>query len=554
MRGFFNGVVTKIKSEYASHLIDIGGCSLHQISNAVKNSLSELYLCNDLEDFLQDISAFFSFHVEFCEPFSHIQEVFSLEKHQLLRYCEIRFLSIYPVVERSIEQYKAIKKLFLDDIPKYHKKVAKQARVIRIRNALKNKYTLPTLYFILNALQIFQKYEKLFQKSETTIHLLYDKQIDLLRTTLLYFCPLDKIEKLKDADSLISYEYNNPAKPENILPLNDFTIGRDAKKIVFDFSEREQTVFMHGVKRFLVKLCDELKKNLPLKNKFLANLRFLQPEYRNIEGEKMILGCAKRMPPIFKLSSREMDALSMEWKHLVLEEIPEVPKVNNHIPVQEYWKAISEINEAGEQKFPIIEKVVKFTSSIAEANADVERLFSQIFHIINEKRNRLGTDALRGLLITKSYIQTIGSCLNFKIDESMMANIEASHSRYAERQDSSGNSKESCIHKRVLEDANEAFKGSKKLKKIELKKIKIEEQEKAIRKKHDKAKLLIDQISSLMDETQSMSTFLTSEKVSLDMAEKKIQKTIIKSSCQKAIKNSLSSVDINNNPSDSDNS
>ena len=57
-----------------------------------------------------------------------------------------------------------------------------------------------------------------------------------------------------------------------------------------------------------------------------------------------------------------------------------------------------------------------------------------------------------------------------------------------------------------------------------------------------------------MDETQSMLKILTSEKVSLDMAEKKIQKTIIKSSCQKAIKNSLSSVDINNNPSDSDNS
>ena len=130
---------------------------------------------------------------------------------------------------------------------------------------------------------------KLFQKSETTINLLYDKQIDLLRTTLLYFCPLDKIEKLKDADSLISYEYNNPAKPQNILPLNDFTIGRNARKLVSDLSESEQTVFMHGVKRFLVKLCDELKKNLPLKNKFLANLRFLQPEYTNIEGEKLIL-------------------------------------------------------------------------------------------------------------------------------------------------------------------------------------------------------------------------------------------------------------------------
>ena len=67
---------------------------------------------------------------------------------------------------------------------------------------------------------------------------------------------------------------------------------------------------------FFIKLCDELKKNLPLKNRFLAHLRFLQPEYRNLDGEKMILGCAKRMPPVFKFSTREMNALSMEWKHL----------------------------------------------------------------------------------------------------------------------------------------------------------------------------------------------------------------------------------------------
>ena len=180
MRGQFKGVVTKIKSEHANHLVDIGGCSLHQVSNAVKNSLPELYLCNELEEFLQDISTFFKHHVAFCEPFSHIQDIFDIPEHQLLRYCEVGFLSIYPVVDRAIEQYKAIKQLFVDDIPKNHKKVAKQPRVIRIINVLINKYALPTMYFILNALQIFQKYEELFQKSDTTIHLLYDKQTDLL--------------------------------------------------------------------------------------------------------------------------------------------------------------------------------------------------------------------------------------------------------------------------------------------------------------------------------------------------------------------------------------
>ena len=92
------------------------------------------------------------------------------------------------------------------------------------------------------------------------------------------------------------------------------------------------------------------------------------------------------------------------------------------------------------------------------------------------------------------------------------------------------------------------------MKKIEKKKLEIEEQEKAIRKKHDKAKFLLESANSLMEDTHSMSKFLTKEKVLLDKAEKQIQKAIIKSSCRKSVKKHLSSVDINNNQSESNQS
>ena len=58
---------------------------------------------------------------------------------------------------------------------------------------------------------------------------------------------------------------------------------------------------MYSVKRFIIKICDELTKNLPLKNQFLPKLRFLKPEIRIIDGEKKILGCVKFMPPDLKI-------------------------------------------------------------------------------------------------------------------------------------------------------------------------------------------------------------------------------------------------------------
>ena len=257
------------------------------------------------------------------------------------------------------------------------------------------------------------------------------------------------------------------------------------------------------------------------------------------------------MPPKFKLSSREMDGLSIEWKILILEELPEVKKDKgkDHICVRKYWKMIFDLRDEDDIKFPIIQKVVKYALSIAEANADVERVFSQILSIVGKERNRLSTDALRGLLVTKSYIQTIGTCLDFKVDEEMMASIKSSHSRYVLRTRSE--KEESCVHKRVLEDAKKAFEGNKKIKSIEAKKVNIEKQEEAIKSSQAKAKLLLEQAQILMEESEKMSEFLQKEKKELDKSEKHIQQSIIKSTCQKMVKkhhkDRLSTIDINNN-------
>ena len=204
-----------------------------------------------------------------------------------------------------------------------------------------------------------------------------------------------------------------------------------------------------------------------MNNVFLANLRFLKPENKAIKGEKMMLGVAASMPPVYELTPREMDALTFEWKLLILEDVPEPEKKNGHICVTSYWQAIFNIEDDGEPKFPLLQKVVRFALSIAEANGDVERIFSQVLNIVDKDRNRLSTDSLRGLLITKSYLQAIGSCLNFEIDQSMMTSIKASHSKYIER---TGSKNDDCVHKRVIEDANKTFLENKRIKSIEARK------------------------------------------------------------------------------------
>ena len=250
MRGKYSGVVNQITSKHANHLIDIGGCSLHIISNAVSNSLPKLIRFENIEDFMQDTSSFFSYHVQFAEKFTNIQDIFDLEKHKLLKYTEIRFLSVYPVVERLTKQYEAVKALFMDYIPKHHPKVEQQKRVIRIKETLNHHFTLPTLHFISFVLQSFQKYEKLFQRDEPTLHLLYDQQIDLFRGTLLHFCDFSKIKALKNSKELLKFDFKNEI---NIKALEEISVGVATKELLSNFSQQVKTLFLGGVKSFFWK-------------------------------------------------------------------------------------------------------------------------------------------------------------------------------------------------------------------------------------------------------------------------------------------------------------
>ena len=76
-----------------------------------------------------------------------------------------------------------------------------------------------------------------------------------------------------------------------------------------------------------------------------------------------------------------------------------------------------------EIKYPKISKVVMCVFAIFEANGSVERLFSQISHIVGKDRNRQTLDNIKGHLHSK------GICMDAKIDDKIIYNVIAAHTR-----------------------------------------------------------------------------------------------------------------------------
>ena len=99
------------------------------------------------------------------------------------------------------------------------------------------------------------------------------------------------IAKIESDSELVKFDYNNK---KNQLDKSEISIGTKASKLLKSFSDDERSVFMFGVKDFLIKVTDGLLKDLSLQNQVVADLRCLAPSNRTVLYERAIIRLAKK--------------------------------------------------------------------------------------------------------------------------------------------------------------------------------------------------------------------------------------------------------------------
>ena len=286
-------------------------------------------------------------------------------------------------------------------------------------------------------------------------------------------------------------------------------------------SEVEFTIFMTGVKRYYIQITKCLLKNVSLRNTILAYLRFLGPLSRNIISEKQIKRIAKKLPPSCHLKESDIDSISIEWKQLVLEEIP-AEWTKDDVPIDTYWTNVFNIKVNSQIKYPNIKRVVTCCFSFAEANAAVERHFSQLGRIISKDRNRLDECTIKGLMSVKSTLTAAQKfCYNYPINDDMIIYTISTRSRYvhrlAEKRKPIDAPDDEELEREIQRKQADNLEKSKKFKQIKDDEEKNVFKENKFSEKHLEAMKLLKQAQELMKETQVL-------KEEIDVDRSKVEK------------------------------
>ena len=152
-------------------------CACHLIRLCASHA--SLQLPKSLEDLCRNISSYFHSSPLRTKNFQQFQEFFDIEKHQMLKAGQTRWLSMKMCVDRVIEQYEALKLYFtgaaIEDPTHTNDSIVK---------SLNNKFTLAYLEFMAFNLGRVVSFNTLFQSGIPVLYLL-NSELKTLLTSLL---------------------------------------------------------------------------------------------------------------------------------------------------------------------------------------------------------------------------------------------------------------------------------------------------------------------------------------------------------------------------------
>lgn len=408
-------VKKKLKESVHINILDIGECNLHKVHNSFGTGLTAFGA--DVELLVMDVYYFFK-HAVRSSQFSSQQKDLGIPEHIFLRHVNNRWLTFQCSLERVLEQYDALKAYFhraADTRP------TSSALHRRLAAALADKQLLAKMLFLRNIAELFTGFQALFQRQELLIHIVLSESLSLLKKLLGRFMRHEVFKNMSAAE----LKCLDVAAPEGLKQAPE--IGFDTEQEIQSWSPEEKKSFKVRARAFYIATARHLLKQLPLDNKLLFHLRFLDPALPLVVEEtvKSIKYVAASVPHMIK--SEQVASLVDEW-HCLHCKSPDEGAASSNCSVDTYWASVLAANE-----YPLLSVFIRALLSLPHGNADCERGFSENKRIIDNRAN-LGIVTLNGIRHVKSYLKRYDSdASQVPVTRELINAVKHSHKKYLDR-------------------------------------------------------------------------------------------------------------------------
>jgi len=412
-------------------LIEIGSCTLHVMHNGFRAGLQSVDQTWGVEDFLSDVFTFFKKYPSRSEDFSVLQQSLDMEKKAFKRFVSNRWLSVGPVCERIIVNWKCLDKYFLKT--EHTSSIKDSGMYKRIAARMQEgNIMLARLHFVLSVANLFSPFLTKFQSECTSIHLLFEELAQVLQLLLQRFVKSDEL-KDKTGAQLLSVQL--VSRSVEACEFGTHTKGI-LNKLKADKNPRLALLHKDMI-QFLKRSSTYLQERLPLQNKFLFSVQCLKPSMRSNPDSIQMMNTLAASVPHVACDMNFLDSVSTEWRlYQVDADIsPEwAESADGHVAsVDEYWSQVAKQKDGlGNPKYINLMLVVKAVLCVSHGQADVERGFSLNKHIVDETRVNLKQHTISALRTVKDVINKYQEVEKIPVTRDLIRRFRGAHAAYTE--------------------------------------------------------------------------------------------------------------------------
>lgn len=397
----FKLVNEKIKEIRQKPLIYIGTCNIHIIHNSFIKGLEVFGM--KASDFVIAVYYFFQGWPTRKTDYQKIQCAEGVPNHSFIKHATTRWLTIEQAISRVIEQWPALKKYFLNYLPKHgSESVLKGNHYRTIKSCLQEETFLALLHFLVAASRSFIKFTGFFQREEPLIHIMYDKIKELI---------IELLDKICNENTVLNFDKLDIEKlfaPNNLLTTSKVDAGQNSLYILNNLTgqaqERIKLDFLHNVKIFYIAAISHIMDKIPLFSSTVKYLTWLNPHKWKTIGR----GCLERyLLKVLDLLviNFDKDIILAEFKILRRDSEINLARFEKQ-RIDNFWTFIAKINDVeGNAKYKTLAEAALQCLTLAHGNATVERAFSRSRQLLTEEKCSMKACTLNSMLYIQDFIR-----------------------------------------------------------------------------------------------------------------------------------------------------